>query len=88
MWKESIQPSHKYASKYEYIRNVAPEDIRSTGTPNYGGTVSGYGGKLPTSKMIRLGKRWYRVYVACYSNCGSAYIIQNGLRCLLSDTAI
>lgn len=89
MWRETIQPERKYASKFEYIRELAPEDIRQTELPRYGGTVSGYGGKLPTSRMIRLAdKRWRRVYVACYSNAGSAYIIWNGMNVLLSDTAI
>lgn len=37
---------------------------------------SGYGSKLPTSWMIQLdSKRWRRVYVICFSNSGSAYII-------------
>lgn len=36
---------------------------------------TGYGSKLPTSWELRLkDKRWRRVYVVCWSNCGSAYV--------------
>lgn len=39
-------------------------------------TLSGYGGKIPTRHMVQIDghKRWFRVYVMCYSNSGSAYI--------------
>ncbi len=37
---------------------------------------TGYGSKLPTSWMLQLqDKRWRRVYVICYSNSGSSYIL-------------
>jgi len=39
-------------------------------------TASGYGGKIPTSRMIRHEGRWKRVYVAQYSNSGTAYILK------------
>lgn len=57
------------------------EDIiakKSTRTP-VSRTVSGYGSKLPTQWLLRLkDKRWRRVYVMQWSNCGSAYVIVNG----------
>lgn len=88
-WLETIQPSEKYASKFQCIRNVASEDVRTTQVSPYSRTASGYGSKLPTSKMIRLADgKWRRVYVCCYSNAGSAYIVLNGRNVLLSDTAI
>jgi len=37
-------------------------------------TASGYGGKLASSKMVKLGNRWRRIYVACYGNSGTAYV--------------
>ena len=40
--------------------------------------VSGYGSRIPTRHMIRYEGRMRRVYVACYGNSGSAYIIVNG----------
>lgn len=43
-------------------------------------TASGYGRKLKTSKMVRIGSRWLRVYCACFSNCGTCYVIQRGER--------
>lgn len=39
-------------------------------------TSSGYGGKIPTEWMVRLpgNTRWRRVYVAIWSNAGTAYV--------------
>jgi hypothetical protein len=39
-------------------------------------TASGYGRKIPTSKMVRLpgSKRWRRVYCCIYSNSGTCYV--------------
>jgi hypothetical protein len=40
-----------------------------------------YGKKIPSSWLLQLDdKRWRRVYVACWSNSGSPYIIVNGKR--------
>lgn len=44
-------------------------------------TSTGYGSKLSTSIVIQLSdKRWRRIYVCCYSNSGSAYVIVKGKR--------
>jgi hypothetical protein len=37
-------------------------------------TATGYGGKIPSTKMVKHEGRWRRIYVACYSNGGTAYI--------------
>jgi hypothetical protein len=37
-------------------------------------TRSGYGRRIPTRYMIRLNKRWRRVYCCQYSNAGTCYI--------------
>ena len=37
-------------------------------------TVSGYGARIPSAYMVRWKGRWRRVYLAQYSNAGSAYI--------------
>ena len=72
MFMNALQPSEKYSSQFQYIRSVATEDIRTTRTPHCS-SRTGYGSKLPTSKMIRLADgKWRRVYVICYSNAGSA----------------
>jgi hypothetical protein len=41
-------------------------------------TASGYGRKIPTSKMVRLpgDKRWRRVYCCIYSNIGTCYVVR------------
>jgi hypothetical protein len=43
-------------------------------------TASGYGKRLRSPRMIRLHgeTRWRRVYVVCYSNAGSAYVVIKG----------
>lgn len=43
-------------------------------------TQTGYGSKIPTSKMVRLTgeKVWRRVYVRIYSNVGTSYILVKG----------
>ncbi|KAE8546183.1 hypothetical protein [Marinobacter nauticus] len=41
-------------------------------------TATGYGSKIPTRYMIRFENRWRRVYVACFSNVGTAYVFIDG----------
>lgn len=54
-------------------------DKRQTKTPP-NRSRTGYGSKLPTSWLLKLSdtNRWHRVYVICYSNSGSAYILSKG----------
>ena len=48
-------------------------------------TSTGYGKKIPTSKMVRLeGKKWYRVYCAIFSNAGTCYIMLGGQPIIVS----
>ena len=47
-------------------------------------TASGYGSKLTTSRMLRIGKRLYRIYAICYGNAASAYIIMKKERYFLT----
>ena len=39
-------------------------------------TRSGYGRKIPTTKMVKLpgSARWRRVYCCCFSNAGTCYV--------------
>ena len=39
-------------------------------------TATGYGRKIPTSKMVKLpgSNRWRRVYCCIYSNIGTCYV--------------
>ena len=41
-------------------------------------TATGYGRKIPTSKMVKYKGRWRRVYCCIFSNSGTCYIINNG----------
>ena len=43
-------------------------------------TATGYGRKIPSTRMIRLQgeKIWRRVYVVCYSNAGTSYVVIQG----------
>jgi hypothetical protein len=46
-------------------------------------TVTGYGGKLATPYIAKVGGRWRRVYAACYSNVAMHYITVAGRRRVL-----
>lgn len=59
-------------------------EVRETETPRHN-NVSGYGPKIPTRYMVRIGNRWYRVYVVNYGNAGSAYVVYKGVRHYLSS---
>jgi hypothetical protein len=62
----------------EYLAEVFPDFVPElrpfTGHPSSGRCASGYGRRIPTDYAIRLGSRWHRVYVCCFSNAGTAYI--------------
>lgn len=62
----------------ERVTEVATD---STCRPNP--YASGYGPKIPTPYRIRYPQRWYRVYVMCWSNAGTAYIVSRGRRLVL-----
>jgi hypothetical protein len=51
-------------------------------------TASGYGSRLVTSRMLKIGKRLHRIYCMCYGNSGSIYIILKGKQIFLHDWAI
>lgn len=48
-------------------------------------SVTGYGPKVPTRYMVRIGTRWHRVYMAQYGNSGSAYVRLEGEDFYLSN---
>ena len=48
--------------------------VKTTKEP-FSRSQTGYGAKLPTRFMVQLeDKQWRRIYVACYSNSGTAYV--------------
>lgn len=65
-------------NRCDYLSEVFPDftaELRPfKGHPNSGRNAMGYGRKIPTDYAIRLGSRWHRVYVCCFSNAGTAYI--------------
>lgn len=49
-------------------------------------TATGYGSKLRTSWIVRIGTRWHRVYCVCYSNVGTCYVIRGGKRYIVRES--
>lgn len=49
-------------------------------------TATGYGSKIPTTKMVRLPgeKIWRRLYCMIWSNSGTCYFIKKGERVIVS----
>ena len=49
-------------------------------------TATGYGDKIPSRTVIQCAdRRWRRVYIAIFSNAGSAYLLINCQRIYLHD---
>jgi len=63
-------------SKVAYLTSDQILAARDTEEPRYGRQRDGYGRKIPTRYQVLLkDKRWRRVYVCCFSNSGTAYIV-------------
>ena len=64
------------------VGRYAIEDLESKDAPLWwqekglSYTASGYGRKVPTTRMVRLpgDRRWRRVYCAIFSNAGTCYV--------------
>jgi len=61
-------------------------DAKVTEAPRHN-SATGYGPKIPTQYMLRIGTRWHRVYVANYGNSGSLYVLISEQRHYLSGSA-
>ncbi len=59
----------------KYLDTSTVQERRETALPAPR-TRSGYGSKLPTSHQLRIGGRWHRVYMVCWSNAGTAYVVK------------
>ena len=70
---------HRYLEK----TTLPVSGVRVTERPRYGIPVNGFGKKIPTSIMLRIGVRWHRVYCAIFGNNGTCYIVINGEDVLL-----
>lgn len=53
-----------------------PESEKQIKPVNTRTPASGYGKRIPTDRMIKLGGKWRRVYCCIYSNAGTCYIEQ------------
>jgi hypothetical protein len=56
-------------------------DSKQKETRPYGQDQFGYGRKIATRYMVRIGGRgpWYRVYCTCFSNVGSVWVTIKGV---------
>lgn len=78
--------------KMEYLDNyLSPYTIEVKPLPwqtaGLQQTASGYGNKLTSSRVVRLSDgRVRRVYVTCWSNCGTAWIILDGRKLALRES--
>lgn len=49
-------------------------------------TATGYGGKLRSSRCVRTSDgKLRRIYITCYSNIGTAWIVVNGRHVIVSE---
>jgi len=69
-----------------YVRNAFPDakysrvPVARWGILQHapGQGADGYGKKITTDYMVRIGKMAYRVYATCFSNCASHWIVVKG----------
>lgn len=61
----------------QWLDNDTVTAVRITDPP-LNRSVTGYGGKIPTRFMLRIGTRWHRVYMMVYGNSGTAYVRKRG----------
>lgn len=50
-----------------------------------GRTRSGYGKRLPTDYMVRIGKRLHRMRCICFSNAGTCWVRVRGEQFIFND---
>jgi hypothetical protein len=48
-------------------------------------TASGYGSRIPSRYMVQWAGRWRRVYVACWGNASSLWLLVDGQRVIVHD---
>ena len=72
-----------------YLNTTRITATKRTCIPRSGTTRTGYGPKLATSWLVLLdSKRWHRVYVMCWSNSGTAYVLERGEKLIVDSYAI
>lgn len=60
-------------------------EVRITPAPHFH-SATGYGAKIPLRYMLKIAERWHRVYMICYSNSGTAYVLKGGKRLILETS--
>lgn len=71
----------------QYTEPASVTGVRTTDVPKGGQTVTGYGGKIPTTHMIEYLGVWRRVYAMAYGNGSTPYVLVKGEVVVLdSDT--
>lgn len=71
----------------QYTEPASVTGVRTTDVPKGGQTVTGYGGKIPTTHMIEYLGVWRRVYAMVYGNGSTPYVLVKGEVVVLdSDT--
>ena len=70
-----------------YLHEVHPDATycRVPYTGYSGRTRSGYGKRLPTDLMVRIGRRLHRVRCMCWSNAGTLWVRVGGEQFIFSD---
>lgn len=58
-------------------RQTVEVEARQTEAPR-NPYATGYGARIPSRWQVKWAGRWRRVYVACFSNSGTAYIGKPG----------
>jgi hypothetical protein len=76
MFKKSDTGGFAYAQDTfaisEVIQKLTPWQERG-----YSYSSTGYGRKIPTSVVVKIANRYYRVYCCVFSNIGTCYIVKN-----------
>jgi hypothetical protein len=62
----------------QYTEPASVTGVRVTDVPVSGQTVTGYGGRIPTSHMIEYLGVWRRVYAMVYGNGSTPYVLVKG----------
>lgn len=69
-----------------YLDDDDVTEVRITDTTPRNPYAMGYGPKIPSDYMLRIGTRWHRVYYMVYSNSGTPYVIKGGADLILDTT--
>jgi hypothetical protein len=81
----SESDEHFNPRELSHLTAASVTGVKVTDTPLAGQYTTGYGPKIPTAYMLKIGTRWHRVYVVNYGNVGSTYVLVGGVNHYLSS---